>query len=72
MTHPMGGEQAAGTDAADLGVAHPLSSPHRPQIGAGSVVLIEVPAGATVVGIPGRIVVPKVSSAWCRRMRTPF
>ena len=52
--HPtIGNNVVIGTGAAALG---PITMGDRARVGAGSVVIKSVPPGATVVGIPGRIV----------------
>ena len=52
--HPtLGNDVVVGTGAIVLG---PLTVGDGARIGAGSVVIDSVPAGATVVGIPGRVV----------------
>jgi len=55
--HPtLGNQVVVGAGAKILG---PIAVGNRARIAANSVVIEEVPAGATVVGIPGRVVAPR-------------
>ena len=57
VRHPQVGKNVViGSNACILGAIH--IGDHA-RIGSGSVVVKEVPAGATVVGVPARIIVPK-------------
>jgi serine O-acetyltransferase len=59
VRHPQLGEDVVvGSNACILGAIH-IGAGAR--IGSGSVVIREVPEGATVVGVPARIIVPKRS-----------
>jgi serine O-acetyltransferase len=54
----VGNDVVIGTNACILGAIHVGD---RARIGAGSVVVRDVPAEATVVGVPGRLIVPRRS-----------
>jgi serine O-acetyltransferase len=57
VRHPqVGREVVIGTNACILGAIHVGD---RARIGSGSVVVKDVPAAATVVGVPARLIVPK-------------
>jgi len=54
----LGGHVDVGPGAKILG---PVSVGDHARIGANAVVLCDVPAGATALGVPARIVVPKMA-----------
>jgi serine O-acetyltransferase len=57
VRHPqIGNDVVIGSNACILGA---ISVGDRARVGSGSVVVREVPAGATVVGVPARVIVPK-------------
>ncbi|HYA38543.1 MAG TPA: serine O-acetyltransferase, partial [Candidatus Methylomirabilis sp.] len=59
--HPtLGNNVVVGAGAKILG---PITIGDNARIGSNSVVVKDVPAGATVVGIPGRIIAPRATSA---------
>ena len=59
--HPtLGNNVVVGAGAKILG---PITVGDNARIGSNSVVVKDVPAGATVVGIPGRVIAPKATSA---------
>ena len=57
VRHPqIGSDVVLGSNSCVLGAIHVGD---RARVGSGSVVVREVPAGATVVGVPARVIVPK-------------
>ncbi len=56
---------------AGVKVLGPFKVGDNARIGAGSVVLSEVPPNATVVGIPGRVITPKVTQPYMDQVHFP-